>query len=114
MPSKRRRSPHKWSLYPSLHDTIAPLLQESHLHFSFHPTDDAETCIKDYDTNIMGRFTCHNSACSSAGWASKRIAITIRLYHGAKYNGKPHNTELCEGCRADHCSGFGELGEEWL
>jgi hypothetical protein len=110
----------------------------------------------------MGRFICHNSTCSSAGWASKRIAITIRLYQGKKYNarvyhqrcrscnalsrpildgsyaervvyrirkwegvqverpvwegrkGKPHDTELCEGCRAGRCSGFGELGEEWV
>src|SRR4051812_32993102 len=72
MPSGRPRSNERWSLYPSLHDNVARLLEEDNLHFSFHETDDAESCIKDYDTNIMGRFKCHNSACNSDGWSSKR------------------------------------------
>jgi hypothetical protein len=97
MPSESPSSNQKWSMYPSLHSNVARLLAESNLQFSFHETDDTETCVKDYDTNIMGRFKCHNSECKADGWSSKRIAITIRLYQGAKYNGRVYH-QRCKRC----------------
>ncbi|KAF7860686.1 hypothetical protein EAF04_008204 [Stromatinia cepivora] len=152
MPSQRSKTSKSWSMYPLLHDSVSRLLEENNLHFDFHDIDDATSCTKEYDANIMGRFICRNRACNSSGWSSKRIAITIRMYPGAKYNGRvyhqrckscnslsqpllddsyaervayrikkwrgiqmylpkysgrskgPHNTNLCEGCKAGHCS----------
>ncbi|KAF7901593.1 uncharacterized protein EAF01_006892 [Botrytis porri] len=83
----------RWSIYPSLHDSVARLLAEHNLHFGFHPTDDAISCTKEYDTNIMGKFTCHNRACTSHGWSSKKIAITIR----GEYNGRVYH-QRCKSC----------------
>lgn len=158
MPRRRQKSDKRWSIYPSLHDNVSLLLEEDDIHFDFHEVDDAEGCIKEYDTNIMGRFICRNHACDSSGWSSKKIAITIRMYPGAKYNARvyhqrckncnslseprlnesyaervayrlkkwrgiqmdlpsydskkskgPHNSRLCEGCKAGHCKeGFRE------
>ena len=153
MPSKRRgRKPDKrWSIYPTLHENVAGLLLDEYLIFNFHNIDDDHGSLHQRDTNIMGRFTCHNNACSSKGWSSKQIAITIRMYPGQKYNARvyyqrckkcnglskpkldesyaervvywikkwngiaverppvpgeskgPHNSRLCEGCKAGHC-----------
>ncbi|KAH7129378.1 zinc-binding domain-containing protein, partial [Dactylonectria estremocensis] len=143
----------KWSMYPKLHTNVSRLLKEDGLQFEFHGIDDDKTCIEKYDTNVMGRFTCNNHKCSSNGWPSMKIAITIRMYPGNRYNarvysqrcracntpsrpfldkksyadrvayrikkwngvdvdpphysGDPrgdHEKDLCEGCRAGHCS----------
>jgi hypothetical protein len=52
--------------------------------------------MNDYDTNIMGRFTCHNMACSAA-WTSKQIAITIRRYSNERYNARVYH-QSCKRC----------------
>lgn len=153
MPNKRRQSDKTWSLYPQLHNDVSRLLQEDGLEFQFHRTDSAQNCIDQYDSNIMGRFVCHNPGCNSKGWSSKKIPLTIRMYQGRKYNARvyhqrckscnavsrpylddsyservayrlkkwsgiemdrpfyswqqterPHESHLCEGCRAGHCS----------
>lgn len=152
MPSRRSNSSPTWSMYPTLHDEVSSLLEEDNLRFSFYGNNTSATCIKQHDTNIMGRFTCENNSCTSNGWSSKKIPITIRMYHGARYNvivyhqrcrkcnklakprldesyaervayrlkkwrgvhvetptysGQskgPHRRELCEGCKAGHCS----------
>ena len=74
-----------WSMYPSHHNAVSHLLEEHALSFDFHEDDD-NTCEKEYDTNIMGWFTCHNCGCLTRGWLSKMIAITICMYPGAEYN----------------------------
>jgi len=151
MPSAKSRPIPQWSMYPGLHEDVLVLLAEAGLHFDFHEADD-ERCIKAYDTNIMGLFTCRNDRCRTNAWTSKRIAIHIRMYRGRKYNARvynqrcrecnqigkprltdsyaervayrlkkwsglevetpkfagkskaPHRSELCEGCKAGHCS----------
>ncbi|KMP01971.1 hypothetical protein CIHG_05330 [Coccidioides immitis H538.4] len=80
--------PKKWSMYPSLHDDVSCLLEEENLYFDFREGDNPQGCSKEYDSHIMGRFTCHNPKCSSKGWSSKKISITIRMYPGAKYNAR--------------------------
>ncbi|XHG02547.1 hypothetical protein AWENTII_005894 [Aspergillus wentii] len=139
-------------MYPALHDDVCRLLDEEDLTLDFYTIDEDDGCTEDRDTNIMGRFICHNSACKSSGWSSKKIAITIRMYPGQRYNARvyhqrcksckslsrpildssyaervtywvkkwngieverpttfsesrgPHNSRLCEGCKAGHCS----------
>lgn len=90
------KPPKSWSMYPSYHDAVSDLLQEHDLFFDFHKDDDSD-CEKHYDTNIMGRFICHNRACSTRGWSSKRIAITIRMYSGAEYNARVYH-QRCKAC----------------
>ena len=97
MPSKNPKSNRSWFMYPTLHDDVLRLLEEDHLDIDFHEADDNRTCIRVYDTNIMGRFTCRNHACNSNGWSSKKIAITIRMYPRAQYNARVYN-QRCQGC----------------
>lgn len=97
MPSRKSKSDQRWSMYPTLHDDVSRLLGEDDLHFDFQQKDDTEYCIQEYDTNIMGRFICHNGACGSSGWSSKRIAITIRMYPGAQYNARVY-AQRCQKC----------------
>jgi hypothetical protein len=99
MSSRKSKSPQRWSMHSALHDNVSRLLEEDDLYFDFHETDDNESCIKVYDTNIMGRFICRNRACSSSGWSSKRIAVTIRMYSGARYNARVYN-QRCQGCNS--------------
>jgi hypothetical protein len=99
MPSRKPKSDRRWSMYSALHDDVSRLLEEDDLHFDFHENDDTESCTKEYDTNIMGRFRCHNRACGSNGWPSKRIAITIRMYPGAQYNARVYH-QRCLRCNS--------------
>lgn len=99
MPSKKPRfNPQAWSLYPHLHATVSQLLQDTNLSYKFHRDDNSNTCIKEYDTNIMGEFTCKNAKCSSDGWGSKKIAVTIRMYPGQKYNARVY-FQRCRKCK---------------
>ena len=97
MPSRRPNLDRRWSMYQTLHDDVSRLLEENDLHFDLHENDDDQTCIKEYDTNIMGQFICRNPACGSNGWSSKKIAITIQMYPGAQYNARVYN-QRCQGC----------------
>jgi hypothetical protein len=153
MPSRKKKSDRTSSMYPTLHENVSQLLEEDNLYFSFYDDDDeSSNCIKSYDTNVMGRFSCHNRSCSSQGWSSRVVAITIRMYPEMQYNARvyyqrcrqcnrpskpklddsyaervayrlkkwsgvdmeqphysghskgPHESNLCEGCKAGHCT----------
>lgn len=84
-------------MYPELHDSVGLLLEEDGLFFTFFATDKDRGSIQEYDTNIMGRFECSNEACRQAGWGSKRIAITIRMYPEQRYNARVYR-QRCKGC----------------
>lgn len=83
---RKGKAPQRWSLYPKLYGSVSQLLQEENLSFDFRTTDDDENSVKAYDTNVMGRFPCHNPGCTSNGWSSRKIPITIRMYPGDQYN----------------------------
>jgi hypothetical protein len=85
-------------MYSSHHDAVSDLLEEHALTFDFHKDDDS-VCEKEHDTNIMGRFICHNRRCLTSGWSSKLIAITIRMYPGAEYNARVYH-QRCRACNA--------------
>lgn len=84
-------------MYPKLHDDVSRLLEEDDLYFHFHEVDDDKGPIKNYDTTVMGRFLCRNRKCASNGWSSKKIAITIRMYPGDKYNARVYH-QRCKSC----------------
>ncbi|PYH83228.1 hypothetical protein BO82DRAFT_400621 [Aspergillus uvarum CBS 121591] len=87
MPARKHKSTRRWSMYPSLHSQVAALLGESDLYFRFHSKDD-DFALHTYETNITGRFSCPNDECGSTGWSSKKIAITIPMYTGDRYNAR--------------------------
>ncbi|KAF4470793.1 zinc-binding domain-containing [Fusarium albosuccineum] len=82
MPRRKPKPANSWSMYPDLHDEVAAELGKNNLVFGFYNNDDDSSAVEDYDTNIMGRFQCYNSSCSTNGWSSKKIAISIRMYSG--------------------------------
>ena len=84
-------------MYPECDDQVANLLKDDELAFGFHGNDDPQSSIKEYDTNIMGRFRCENPSCESDGWSSKKIAITIRLFPRQKYNARMYH-QRCKSC----------------
>jgi len=96
MPPKSTKE--SYSLYPDLHDEVSESLAEDGLTFQFFKTDDARSSIKSWDTNVMGKFKCHNPKCKNDGWSSKRIAITIRMYNGRKYNARIYH-QRCIKCK---------------
>ncbi|KAF5009918.1 hypothetical protein FDECE_3903 [Fusarium decemcellulare] len=88
-----------WSLFPTLHDQVSAKLAEDDLTFTFNETDDDETWVKAYDTRIMGRFRCDNSGCPTDGWASKMVAIMIRMYTDDQYNVRVFH-QRCKDCNS--------------
>ena len=97
MPQGKARSKKTCSMYPDYHDDVLRLLEEDSLVFDFYEADDSENSIREYDSNIMGRFVCKNGACPSNGWSSKKVAITIRLYHRDRYNARVYY-QRCKDC----------------
>ncbi|KAL6236741.1 zinc-binding domain-containing protein [Aspergillus navahoensis] len=90
--NKDKRKP--YSTYPSLHPTVVEHLKPSGLAMTFHPIDTDEASDKfrvlKYNTNVMGTFPCYNKSCPSQGWASKMVAVTIRMYRRAGEGGNSH------------------------
>jgi hypothetical protein len=98
----RRNSPRnpqrpRWAMFPSMHDNISRLLEVEGLDFRFHNRDEDIGSTQTYDTSIMGRFLCRNDNCQSEGWPSMRIAITIRMYQGERYNARVYY-QRCKSC----------------
>lgn len=88
----------RWSMFPALHDDVVQLLREFDLDPQFHDKDE-ESCSRTHNTNVMGRFKCHNTACRCKGWSSKKIATTIRLYSGLQYNARVYH-QRCKACKS--------------
>lgn len=93
----KKNGNYSWSLFPNLHKSVMSILEQDGLSLDFNPIDDEITSIKDYDTHIMGRFKCHNQTCDSDGWSSKKIATTIRMYPGGRYNSRVYH-QRCKRC----------------
>ncbi len=84
-------------MFPLLHDGVSRLLEDEGLHFTFYDLDEDTNSIEIYDTAIMGRFHCYNRKCSSKGWSSKQIPITIRMYPAERYNARVYY-QRCQAC----------------
>lgn len=95
-------SSRSFDIRPSLHDDVARLLEEDGLFFDFHEVDDIQTAVQEYDSHVMGRFVCNNANCFAKGWSSKKIAVTIRMYPGARYNARIYY-QSCKICKNLAC-----------
>lgn len=101
MPHKKLRPAKRWSMYPARHGQISSLLTSQDLFFGFAEDDDDKTCMRSCDTNVTGRFVCRNGTCAANGhgWESSKIAMTIRLYRGSRYNARVY-AQRCKHCDA--------------
>lgn len=97
MSGKKKKGAWRWSMHPKLHDDVARLLEEEDLFLDFYNVDDTTSYVKQYDTNVMGRFVCHNKNCASNGWSSRKVPVTIRMYSGAQYNVRVYH-QRCLQC----------------
>lgn len=88
-----------FDLRPSLHVEVSRLLNVYGLSVAFFEIDDARGSIKEYDTSIMGTFTCNNETCTNERWTSKKIALTIRQYPGLRYNARVYY-QRCKFCNS--------------
>ncbi|KAI8962045.1 zinc-binding domain-containing protein [Daldinia sp. FL1419] len=83
-------------MFPLLHREVAKAVSSDIPRIRFIQ---AETGFKQrYLTNIMGKFKCDNSSCSSHGWGSKKVAIVIRQFPKNGYNATVFN-QRCESCK---------------
>ncbi|KAI1816636.1 zinc-binding domain-containing protein [Poronia punctata] len=97
MARKGKKTNSKWSLWPLKHVEVSESLWQDDLQFQFHDEDDQVSCIKAYDTNITGLFRCDDRGCQTVCWSSKRVAITIRMYEGKRYNARVYH-QHCLKC----------------
>lgn len=86
-----------WSLHPELHDDVTQSLDGEGIQLYFFNADDEQSKIREWDTNIMGRFICRNKRCPSSGWSSKKVAVTIRMYPEQLYNARVYH-QRCKKC----------------
>ncbi|KAK6408307.1 hypothetical protein LTR95_018442 [Oleoguttula sp. CCFEE 5521] len=63
MPRKGGFREIKWSMQPSMHDSVTTLLRPHDLTFDFYHIDEELTWIQRKDTNIMGKFIYTNRKC---------------------------------------------------
>jgi hypothetical protein len=73
-------------MHPDLHDEVSQRLQINGISLGFYEDGEPDDSIRDYDTYVMGAFTCPNQSCWIQRWTSKIIAISIQLYDDEKYN----------------------------
>lgn len=86
-----------WSMRPDLHDAVSQQLEANGLWVGFHEEGQYEDSIHDYDTRIMGAFTCPKRSCPVKKWTSKKIAISIRLFDDELYNAIVWH-QRCQNC----------------
>jgi hypothetical protein len=86
-------------MYPDLHDEVARQLDANGVSVEFYEEGKPEDSIRDYDTNIMGAFTCPNQSCLVQRWTSKRVAISIQLYDDEQYNAIVWH-QRCQKCES--------------
>lgn len=84
-------------MYPSLHQDVWNAVSDDITSIWFHKEDSARDSNNKYSTHVMGKFKCNNNACTSNGWGSKKVAITIRGYPRNGYNAVVFN-QRCKAC----------------
>ena len=85
-------------MFPSLHPKIVDAISDDNISTWFQQNDSDEGSNNKYSTHVMGRFKCHNNACSTKGWSSKMVAISIRGYARNGYNAVLFN-QRCNACK---------------
>lgn len=83
---------------PWLHKKIAEELENTAASSWTWEKAREKTPITEYNTHIMGRFTCDQATCTVKGWSSKMVAILIRRYGNDSYSAAIFN-QRCASCK---------------
>ena len=84
-------------MFPSLHQNVVNAVSDSIASTWFQKNESDEDVDNEYSTHVMGKFKCNNSACTTGGWGSKKVAILIRGYPRNGYNAVVFN-QRCKSC----------------
>lgn len=87
-------------IYPSLHERVLEAVAEDLPSTWFNENCSKKSC-NEYNTYVMGRFTCDNDDCPKSTWTSKMVTILIKGYPENGYNATVFN---------QHCSSCNNLG----
>ncbi|KAK5989395.1 hypothetical protein PT974_10914 [Cladobotryum mycophilum] len=85
-------------MFPSLHQDVTNAVSDKISSIWFNQKRSGKAPENEHPTHVMGRFRCSNGACSSGGWASKKVAILIRGYPENGYNAVVFN-QHCKACK---------------
>lgn len=88
-----------WSMHPDLHGEVSQRLEANGLSVEFYEEGEPEDSIRDYDTKVMGAFTCPNRSCRIQRWTSNLIGISIQLYEDEEYNAIVWH-QRCQKCES--------------
>lgn len=86
-------------MFPTLHDAVQNEVLDDIGPTRFNGNNSDQGANNKYPTTVMGRFTCPNSSCYTAGWGSKTVAVLIRGYRGNGYSAVVFN-QRCKTCNA--------------
>lgn len=84
--------------FPWLHKEIVKQLEDTAASGWTWEKSRKKSPITEYNTHIMGRFTCGRHTCPVNGWSSKMVAILIQRYADDSYNARVFN-QRCAGCK---------------
>jgi hypothetical protein len=82
--------------FPELHQRIAEAVAPTITSTWFNPIIEAHFNTE-YETNVMGNFTCENKRCRKSQWSSKVVAVWIKGYPRSGYNAMVYN-QRCKSC----------------
>ncbi|KAH8693334.1 zinc-binding domain-containing protein, partial [Phaeosphaeriaceae sp. PMI808] len=95
--SKSKEETKRQFMFPSLHGAVIHAVFSAMPPPHFRLDDTNLTSTKNYQTSVIGEFSCRNSACHQNGWGSKKVAIVIRQYPENRYNAVVYN-QRCKIC----------------
>ena len=97
MAKKKSINGRTFYVYPGLHKDVAEALSDKVTNVWYRGKRSKAVAENEYQTHVMGKFTCSNGACQTTGWGSKKITIIIRGYSANGYDAKVYN-QRCRSC----------------
>ncbi|KAK8136006.1 hypothetical protein PG984_003946 [Apiospora sp. TS-2023a] len=88
-------------MFPWLHKRVVDAVRDQIDQVAFHNKGQDSEAHENYETYIMGKFTCNNDRCTKDAWSSKKVTIIIRRFadggQGLGYNASVFN-QRCKSC----------------
>jgi hypothetical protein len=87
----------KFFTFPALHPNVADAVSPEIPSTWFNSDVSDGAFDEDYNTHVMGKFTCTNKKCKKRFWGSKKVSIEIRGYDNNGYSAIVYN-QSCKDC----------------
>lgn len=88
----------KFLMFPWHHKAVSNAVRPNLVCTWVHKGINDRSADREYTTHVMGSFKCINTACTTSGWSSKKVAIQIRGYTRNGYNAVVFN-QRCRECK---------------